>query len=152
MFKRILLFTLLNFGVLAIGGLFTPSGISSDWYSELNRAPWTPPGWMFGFAWSTIMVCLTIYMSTALKEKNKPLIYLYLFQLILNVSWTPVFFYYHQPLISLVIIVLLTLVIGLKIFICRENKNCKTLLLLPYLIWLCIATSLNWYIVLNNNI
>ena len=32
MFKKIILFLLLNFGALAIGSYFTDSGASSDWY------------------------------------------------------------------------------------------------------------------------
>ncbi|MDG2281196.1 MAG: tryptophan-rich sensory protein, partial [Flavicella sp.] len=52
MIKRILLFLVLNFTALAVGGLFTGTGVSSDWYQNLNQAPWTPPGWVFGFMWT----------------------------------------------------------------------------------------------------
>ncbi|NBN98947.1 MAG: hypothetical protein EBV19_06865 [Flavobacteriia bacterium] len=44
----ILLFLFLNFGALAIGGSFTADGVASDWNQNLNKAPWTPPGWVFG--------------------------------------------------------------------------------------------------------
>ena len=46
--KQLVIFALLNFGALAIGGLFTGGGVSSEWYASLNKAPWTPPGWVFG--------------------------------------------------------------------------------------------------------
>ena len=46
MIIQLIIFLLLNFGALALGGLFTGSGVSSDWYNGLNKAPWTPPGWM----------------------------------------------------------------------------------------------------------
>ena len=58
MIKRLFVFLLINFGALALGGLFTSDGVISDWYEQLNKAPWTPPGWVFGAAWTTIMVCL----------------------------------------------------------------------------------------------
>ena len=35
---------MLNFGAIAIGSYFTDSGASSDWYQNLNKAPWTPLG------------------------------------------------------------------------------------------------------------
>ena len=51
------LFLLLNFGALAIGSYFMNNGPQSNWYLTLNKAPWTPPGWVFGVAWTTIMIC-----------------------------------------------------------------------------------------------
>ena len=148
MIKRLTLFTLLNFGALAIGGLFTPGGISSDWYQSIAKAPWTPPGWVFGFAWTSIMICLSIYMSFSLKENDNKLVKLYGLQLVLNVIWTPIFFYFHQGVLGLVIISLLTALIGFLIKI--DFKKRKVLLLTPYFLWLLIATSLNLYIVIYN--
>ncbi|MDB4835009.1 tryptophan-rich sensory protein [Cyclobacteriaceae bacterium] len=149
MLKRLILFTIINFGALALGGIFTPSGISSDWYQELNKAPWTPPGWVFGFAWTTIMICLSIFMAFMLKTWDKTLVRLYSLQLILNVLWTPTFFYFHQPALGLIIIVSLTVLIGL-LMAKYSNKNFFYLLLAPYFIWLCIATSLNTFVTLYN--
>jgi len=148
MIKRIILFIILNFGALVLGGLFTTSGISSDWYITLNKAPWTPPGWIFGFAWTLIMVCLSFYMSLSLNEKKSNLITLYALQLFLNVIWTPVFFCFHQAMIGLFCISLLTTLIAFMIL--KDFKKWRTLLLSPYLLWLLIATSLNFYIVIYN--
>ena len=64
--KRIALlvfFLLVNFGGLAIGNWLMNSGPSSTWYLELNKAPWTPPGWVFGAAWTLIMICFSIYLA-----------------------------------------------------------------------------------------
>jgi tryptophan-rich sensory protein len=150
MTKRIFLFLILNFGSLALSGLFTPSGVNSEWYTSLNKAPWAPPGWLFGVAWTTIMICLTAYMAISLKEKNKLLIGLYSLQFVLNTLFTPVFFHFQNAIGGLIIITLLTLLIGSFIILFRKNKNTKSILLAPYLIWLCLATSLNLYIVMNN--
>ena len=60
---RLIIFLALNFGALAIGGLFTSKGVPSDWYVDLNKAPWTPPGWVFGTAWTTIMISFGVYMA-----------------------------------------------------------------------------------------
>lgn len=149
---RILLFVLINFGALAIGSLFTNTGVASDWYTGLAKAPWTPPGWVFGAAWTTIMICFAIYMALLWpKTGNKRmLIGLYVLQLILNISWNPTFFEYRDPLTALFVISALTLLIGYFLVRYWSKLKWASLLLAPYFIWLLIATSLNGYIWLNN--
>jgi len=145
--KALIVFFILNFGALALGGLFAGQGASSDWYDLLNRAPWTPPGWVFGFAWTSIMICYAIYMAIAWNKisNRKKLLILYVVQWILNVSWNPSFFYYHEILLGLLIIISLIILIGFFFFGYWKSVGYYSLLLLPYLIWLCIASSLNGY-------
>ncbi|MBC3846715.1 tryptophan-rich sensory protein [Winogradskyella echinorum] len=153
--KRIyylIIFLAINFGGLALGSWLMDSGPTSEWYLNLNKAPWTPPGWVFGAAWTLIMLCFSWYLSVLFHlRKSRFLWLLYLFQVLLNVSWNWIFFNQHLTNISLVVIILLTLVIFYYFITFRSDKlkNAKYLLL-PYLIWLCIATSLNAYIVFNN--
>jgi len=152
MIIRFILFLLLTFGGLAIGSLFTSTGVSSDWYQTLNKAPWTPPGWVFGAAWTTIMVCFSLFMAVAWSKvtEKRELCILFSIQWILNISWNPLFFYFHWVLAALVIISLLTVLIGW--FMYRYTKDMKVGItaLLPYFLWLIIATSLNAYIYLFN--
>lgn len=152
MILRLLLFMAINFGGLAIGGLFTSKGVPSDWYIGLAKAPWTPPGWVFGAAWTSIMICFSVYMTYLWQiTPNKALlIRLYAAQWVLNVSWNPVFFHYHQVLAGLIIISGLTLLIGCMLLYYGPLLKLKSALLLPYLIWLLIATSLNGYILGKN--
>ncbi len=152
MIIRLIVFILLNFGALGIGGFFTGKGVPSNWYSDLIKAPWTPPGWVFGFAWTTIMICFSIYMAflwPTVKNKNF-LIILFIIQWILNVSWNPTFFYYHNVTAGLIIITGLTILIGYFLFLYWSELKLKSVLILPYLIWLIIATSLNGYILIKN--
>ena len=148
---RLFLFLLLNFGALYIGGLYTSKGVPSEWYLQLNKAPWTPPGWMFGVAWFTIMVCFSIYLTLLWPqtEQKNTFITLYILQLFLNILWNPLFFRFHYTVAALFTIVGLTILIALYIF--RYYKpGGMTLLLAPYFIWLLIASSLNAYIVFKN--
>ncbi|WP_196884939.1 TspO/MBR family protein [Aureivirga sp. CE67] len=152
MLVRIILFLILNFGALAIGSFFTSKGVPSDWYANLNKAPWTPPGWIFGAAWTTIMICFSIYLAYLWPNStNKSLlITLFVFQWILNVGWNPTFFYYHQVLFGFVIILTLTILVGYFLFHYWNTVKLKSVLILPYFIWLLIATSLNGYILFKN--
>ncbi len=152
MTRRIILFLILNFGALGIGGFLMGNGPLGDWYSNLNQAPWTPPGWVFGAAWTSIMLCFSFYMAKAyeLILNKKLLIILFITQWMLNVSWNPAFFYFHQVLIGLMIIIVLTLLIGIFIVLYSKKLGIWSILILPYFIWLCIATSLNYFIYLYN--
>jgi len=178
MIKSLITFGLLNFGGLAIGAIFTNPGVASDWYQNMQQAPWTPPGWVFGAAWTTIMVCFTIYLALlwdklgtqgpsidkstshqasdearieSIRAKNKSqLVYLYISALILNIIWNFIFFYLHQMGIAAIVISSLTLIVFFFGFRYWDQMKAKTLLLAPYAIWMCIATSLNLYALIMN--
>lgn len=152
MIVRVIIFLILNFGALAIGGLFTGKGVPSDWYIGLNKAPWTPPGWVFGFAWSTIMICFSVFMAYLwpAMENKKLLLALYAIQWILNVSWNPLFFFLHQVGFALIVIIMLTILVGFLLFYSWPQLRMTALLLSPYFIWLLIATSLNGFIFVKN--
>ncbi len=146
------MFLVLNFLALAIGGTFTGKGVPSDWYQNLDKAPWTPPGWVFGSAWTLIMVCFAIYMAYLIMRNanKKKIIILFFTQWILNVVWNPVFFYYQAVLLGFITILLLTTLITYFLFHYKNELKLKSLLIMPYFIWLIIATSLNGYILFFN--
>jgi tryptophan-rich sensory protein len=152
MIRRGTIFLALNFAALGIGGLFTGEGVPSDWYQNLDKAPWTPPGWVFGFAWTSIMICFGAYMTVLWSsvESKKRIIIFYSIQLTLNISWNPVFFYYQNALVGLIIILGLTVLIWYLLLNHLQELRWKSLLVLPYGIWLIIASSLNAYILLKN--
>ena len=158
-FKLSVLFILINFGALALGSLLMGDGASSFWYENLDRASWEPQGWVFGLAWTTIMICFSIYLAFIVKElKINFSIYLfeneffklYLFQLLLNISWNYLFFNKHLTEIALLDITLLTILMFYFLFKYFYKIKFKSTLLLPYCIWLVIASSLNFYIVIYN--
>lgn len=126
--------------------------VTGEWYSSLNKAPWTPPGWVFGFAWTAIMLCFSYYLAELFIEREKPTLWLvFLLAWLLNVSWNWFFFNQNMTNIGLFVLIALTFTI-LYFFITFRHDRLKWLkyLLVPYLIWLCIATSLNGYILFNN--
>lgn len=149
--KPFIAFLILNFAALAIGSAFMAEGPKGDWYLQLEKAPWTPDGWVFGAAWTTIMICFSIYMAFLYLNKwtNKTIL-LFAIQFILNVSWN--LFFFNQKLvdIGLINIILLTIIVFAFLFTYAKDLKLKSILILPYALWLCIATSLNLYILLHN--
>jgi tryptophan-rich sensory protein len=147
----ILLFAAINFGGLGLGSWLMGEGPSSEWYLKLNKAPWTPPGWVFGVAWTAIMICYSIYLADLWSRPvpSKAWI-LFLVSLLLNISWNYFFFNLHATVIALAVLVVLTVVIWFFFFEFRSEVKTKSFLLLPYMIWLLIAVSLNTFAVLKN--
>ncbi len=149
--KISIFFLVLNFSALAIGSWLMENGPMTNWYMNLNQAPWTPPGWVFGVAWTTIMICFSVYMSYLFMEiSNINLILLYLTQLGLNISWNYIFFNQHAIGLGLFCIIALTIIVTLFLINYRKLLQFKSLLIVPYFLWLLIATSLNAYIYFYN--
>ncbi|QNM85825.1 tryptophan-rich sensory protein [Polaribacter pectinis] len=149
--KFTILFLIINFGGLAIGNWLMENGPMTDWYINLNKAPWTPPGWVFGVAWTLIMICFSIYLGKLFSEENsKKMKLFFLLQFILNVSWNYIFFNQNLVLFGLITITLLTSLLFYYFFNLSNKVKYYKYLLLPYKIWLCIATSLNLYILIHN--
>jgi tryptophan-rich sensory protein len=149
--KYTVVFLILNFGALALGSWLMANGPQTSWYINLNQAPWTPPGWVFGVAWTTIMICFSVYMAILFKRlDNSTVIMLFATQFVLNIVWNYIFFNQHLVGLGFTTILLLTFVVAVFTIKYIQKMGMLTLLILPYLIWLCIASSLNGYILLNN--
>lgn len=150
--KHIVVFIALNFLALLIGGLFTNSGVTGEWYADLNKAPITPPGWVFGLAWTVIMICYSIYMGilSTSHQDSYGLYFIYALQWVLNVSWNPIFFYYHKLFFGLFIIAALLFVLVLQIFTFIRKSKSLSFLVLPYVLWLMLAFYLNTFAFFEN--
>jgi tryptophan-rich sensory protein len=144
-----LLFLFLNFAALALGGLFTKDGVASDWYQHLNKAPWTPPGWVFGAAWTFLMVCYSVFLTVLFHNSaNRTKFWvIYALQWIFNVAWNPLFFKLHLTQLALVDLLLLLIVLLITWRSANSMVLWKKGFLLPYCLWVCVAISLNFYIV-----
>jgi tryptophan-rich sensory protein len=143
-------FTLLNFTGLALGSLWTDSGVNSDWYTNIIKAPWTPPGFVFGLAWTTIMIFFSVFMANLYERRDSNYTQLLFISWIFNISWNPLFFTLNWVWVSSVVIVLLTVLLGYLIHQSRKEYKWMWLLLVPYFLWLNIATSLNLFVAIMN--
>lgn len=130
-------------------GFLTKTEINT-WYSTLNRSPITPPNYVFPIAWTIlytlIAVCGWIIWGTPSFSNLRPIKNLYVVQLILNWSWTPLFFYYHLIGFSLVCLVIMDITVAMIIYFSYQKIRSVSLLMVIYLLWILFATYLNFYI------
>jgi tryptophan-rich sensory protein len=141
-----IVFILLCFIVELIGSLWTKQTVLT-WYPMLTKPSWTPPSWVFGPVWSLLYIMIgvsgwLIYRSESSRKRTIALI-LYGIQLCLNFIWSFLFFSLRSPALGLIDIVLLCLFISLTILQSWKVRPLASLLLIPYLIWVLYATSLN---------
>jgi len=149
---RLVFFLILNFGALALGSYLMGEGPLGSWYTNLNKAPWTPPGWVFGASWTLIMICLSLFMNKAVQVESlrNTILWIYAVQLVFNIAWNPLFFDLHWMGWALVEIIVLVFIVGAMALIAKPHLPKVTWLLTPYVVWLSIAITLNAYALQNN--
>ncbi len=157
MFKSLLFKILIScFVCLALSVL---SGVSVanqvvDWYSTINKPTWNPPSYVFAPVWTILYILIGIagariwhFGEGALRKQA---LLLFIIQLILNYSWTPIFFGLHNISLSLVVILTLVFLIILTIRLFMKIDRPAAYLLIPYLIWVTFASYLNYSIFMLN--
>ena len=125
----------------------------ASWYPILEKSPLTPPSLVFPIVWSILYVLMGIsigLIASSKQERRKVLLLIFAIQLTLNFLWSFTFFFLQSPLAGFINILLLDLsVITYTLKSYRVNKAAAWLCV-PYLVWLAIATHLNWYILVFN--
>jgi len=147
---KLVLFVLVCELAGVIGGFFTASAIPA-WYSTLAKPTFAPPNWVFGPVWITLYALMGIaaYLIWEKRAKNKKVwvaMDLFSGQLILNTTWSILFFGFRSPLYGFVCILLLWLAIALTIRSFYAIDRRAAYLLVPYLLWVSFATLLNFAI------
>lgn len=148
------LFILLCFIVEVVASLWTKETVST-WYPTLAKPSWTPPAWIFGPVWTCLYIMIAISGWLIYRAEYSPdrtiALMLYGGQLTLNFIWSFLFFSLRSPTLGLIDIVLLCLLITLTIIKTWAVRPLASLLLIPYLVWVIYATSLNAGIWLLNS-
>ena len=130
---------------------------NNKWYKSLYKPKETPPSWVFGVVWPI----LYLLMGVALNKINNfdqceifskmctPLIYFFI-QLVLNYSWSIIFFKFKNIKLALINIVILLYFVMKTYSEFRKYSESISDYLLPYVIWLSYATFLNYKIFILN--
>lgn len=135
-------------------GRVSNSGYGNPWFDALVKPEIMPPGWAFGAAWTTLYIllgiALALVIAAAPSRARSVGLALFAVQMLLNYSWSPLFFAAHQIIAALMVIVaILLLTIATMVQFGRVNRL-AALLLVPYIAWLSFASILNFLIMRLN--
>lgn len=138
----------------AIGTIATLPQITT-WYATLTKPSWTPPNDWFGPIWSTLYILIGIALflvwRQGLERRDvKFAIGIFAVQLILNILWSLVFFGLHSILGGFILILILWIAILANMIAFYVISKPAGLLLIPYLIWVSIASYLNYNVLILN--
>jgi benzodiazapine receptor len=140
---------------LAVGGIsgYVTSQNVQSWYPGLAKPSFNPPNAVFGPVWTVLYILMGISFYLVIREpaseKKKQAIILFVIQLLLNFSWSILFFRFHLIGVALIDIVLLWLFIILMIRRFYQVSRKAANLQWPYLAWVSFASVLNaaiWYL------
>jgi len=135
------------FAAAAVGWPFTAAA-TRTWYQEIERPGWTPPDWVFGPVWTVLYVLMAVaawlvWRQGGWSAQRLPLA-LFAVQLLLNAAWTPLFFglgLFGTAFIELLAMWCAILATTLAF---RRVRPLAAWLMLPYLLWVTYAATLNF--------
>jgi benzodiazapine receptor len=142
----LLAWLLVAFAVAGVGGFASAS--AGDFYRELVRPSWAPPGWLFGPVWSVLYALMGISAWLVWRARGlvgaRGALGLFVVQLVVNALWTWLFFVWRLGAVAFGEILLLWLLIVANIILFSRVSKFAALLLAPYLAWVSFACALTF--------
>jgi tryptophan-rich sensory protein len=138
---------------LTIGFLssFATQSSVNDWYLELNKPSFNPPNWIFAPVWTLLYIMMGIAAGIVWAKGFyhiwvKTALYHFGIQLLFNALWSIIFFGFKNPFGALLVILTLLVLLIFTIKWFKVVSTTAAYLLIPYLLWVCFATALNYKI------
>jgi translocator protein len=136
-----------SFAAGGIGSLFTFKAIPT-WYPGLRKPPYTPPNWAFGPVWTTLYILMGISVflvwQKGLDTSGAILAFVFFWiQLVINALWSVIFFGMKSKGGGVITIIILWLLILATIVTFFRVSSWAGALLIPYIVWVSIASYLN---------
>lgn len=137
-----------------IGSIFTTPSIAT-WYADLIKPSFNPPNWIFAPVWTILYVLMAISFYLVWQKGTKEKIvqtslFSFIFQLMLNMLWSIVFFGMHSPLWGFLVIILLWIAILTTIVCFYKVSKLASYVLIPYILWVSFAAVLNYSVFILN--
>ena len=146
-------FLAIAYAVAAFGALTTIAAVDG-WYAHSPHVMWTPPNAAFGPVWAVLYTLIAVSGWLVWRHHGERAaaiaLPLFVLQLVLNSLWTPIFFGGYALVgpsalwIALFVILALDLVVAATIAAFWPVSRVAAILLVPYLLWILYASTLNW--------
>ena len=147
-YKRILVVVATCLAIGYFSGMVTRDSITT-WYPTLVKPSFNPPNWVFAPVWTILYIMMGVAGGMVWNrlekdpENVKKAFTFFIIQLALNAAWSVIFFYFHNPFLALIEVILFWLLIFETRIQFKKIDKTAGLLLIPYLAWVSFATVLN---------
>lgn len=128
------------------GSLVTETSVRV-WYPGIRKPAWNPPDGVFPVVWTTVFILMglaawRVWRAAGLRQGGWALT-LFCLQLVLNFTWSALFFGLRSPGAGLAEIpVLIGAIVATTVAFSRHDAWAARLMV-PYLGWTCFAAVLN---------
>lgn len=149
----LIVMNLVVLGVYIVGsGFWVASG--SSWYQALRQPPWQPPDALFGLAWTYNFIMLgivgTIVVLNVSAGSAGTWLGFFAGSVAFALAWAYLFYVPHQLTAAWVCLAIAAVATVPMVVVAFRYNLFTGISMLPYLAWLCTATSLSvGYAVLN---
>lgn len=146
---------LITYAVGAAGSFITVPNIPG-WYAGLNKPSFNPPAWAFPVVWNilfammSVAAWLTVKAAGSVRGARRELT-AWAVQLLLNFSWSVIFFGLKNPGAALIELVLFALAILATTTEFWRRSRVAGWLMVPYLAWVLFAGCINAAVWLLNS-
>jgi len=127
------------------------------WYETLDKPSFNPPNWVFAPVWTVLFVLIGVALYIVwdrsflfFRKKLRTALNIFAIQIMLNILWSWLFFYFRNPTLAFVEIVMLLAVIIWNMFVFYRIDRRAGFLILPYAVWVSFAMVLNATLVILN--
>jgi benzodiazapine receptor len=121
---------------------------AGSFYMELVRPDWAPPASIFGPVWTALYAAMGVAAWLVWRingfRSARTALTLFLVQLLLNASWSWLFFAWREGALAFADIVLLWILIVATLISFWRIQPLAGALLIPYLLWVSFACALNY--------
>ena len=150
-FLSFMFFLIITFSASFIGA-FTTINYKEPWYSQIIKSNYNPPDWVFAPVWTSLYLMMTfaIWIFWHCKNKDTNTVYIYFLHIIVNTTWSIVFFGLHQIFLEMIVLVILIFFIIVLILRFKRVNLVSYYLMIPYLLWCSYALFLNFNLFLLN--
>ena len=125
-----------------IASYFTMDGLKTSKYINSKKPSWYPPSYLFSIMWTVIYLMFSY--SWYLLSSYDMLNILYILNLFLNVLWCYLFFSLGIWGSALITLISLDVLLLAQIILSYNYSFNGSALLVPYFLWSCFASYLNY--------
>ena len=124
---------------------------AAQWYGQLDKPFFAPPGWLFGPVWTALYIVIAVSFGWVLVQylrRRVPFALLlpFIANIVFNAAFTPIQFGLQNNLLASVDIVLVLATLVWAMAAVWQRARWVALVNIPYLLWVSFATVLQFSI------